>query len=242
MEQRRVNHKPRQRFEPPQFVPTPDQTFELEGSGPYNYVALARRCEELQTKGEFERACEERFRAVQQLIDLLPEDEEIILEWQHPNSRAAAEMLYLSAVDHFLLGDVELSAALIEQLLELDPEDHMGATSLLAFNYVELEEYEATSELEMDISDSQTLVLLKLWLSYREHGVLPEAEVSTLKRNHRVLIEEFRLAEHPADESYLKGMNSERPSAEARARDLWLRTEPLWITHPDFVELISKIE
>lgn len=245
MEQKRANkanRAPRREFEPAQFIPTPDQTFELEGAGPYNYVAQLRRCEEIQRGGELERACQERFRAVQQLIDLLPEDEEINLEWQHNNSRAAIELIYLSAVDNFLVGDVELSVALLEQLLELDPEDHLGATPLLAFNYVELEEYDAAADLEMDISDAETLTLLKLWLAYRERGELPKAETALLKRSYSALIEEFKLSEHPADEALLKSLNSERPSAKARARDLWLKYEPLWLAHPDFVKQISEIE
>lgn len=46
------------------------------------------------------------------------------LEWNHA-IRAALELIRASAIDHFLINDFEMSAALLELLLELDPEDHL---------------------------------------------------------------------------------------------------------------------
>ena len=116
----------------PHFNPTPDQTFELIGSGAFDFVKVLAEARRMQEQGEVERACNHRFQAFQRLMTILPEDEEVILEWEHRNSRAVLELLHASAVDHFLIGDYELSAALLELLMELDPEDHLEGTTLLA--------------------------------------------------------------------------------------------------------------
>ncbi|MFR9249886.1 MAG: hypothetical protein ACLVK4_08145 [Alistipes shahii] len=105
--------------------PTPDQTFEVVGEGPCNFVKVLARSREMQAAGDIEGACNERFQAFQRLAELIPEDEEINLEWSHRNSRAALELIFASAIDHFLINDFEMSAALLEMLLELDPEDHL---------------------------------------------------------------------------------------------------------------------
>lgn len=109
----------------PALNPTPDQTFELTGDDPYDFIKVLSYSRELQAAGQVEEACNERYRAVQRLEELLPDNEEIILEWNHRNSRAALELVEASAIDHFLINDFELSAALLELLLELDPEDHL---------------------------------------------------------------------------------------------------------------------
>ena len=122
--------------------PTPDQTFEVVGEGPCNFVKVLARSREMQAAGDIEGACNERFQAFQRLAELIPEDEEINLEWNHRNSRAALELIFASAIDHFLINDFEMSAALLEMLLELDPEDHLEGSELLAFNYLAMDEQE----------------------------------------------------------------------------------------------------
>ena len=91
--------------------PTPDQTFEVVGEGPYNFVKVLARSREMQAAGDVQEACNERFQAFQRLAELIPEDEEVNLEWNHRNSRAALELIHASAIDHFLINDFELSAA-----------------------------------------------------------------------------------------------------------------------------------
>ena len=83
--------------------PTPDQTFEVVGEGPYDFVRVLEHSRRLQAAGDVEAACNERFGAFQRLAELLPEDEEILLEWNHRNSRAALEVIHASAIDHFLI-------------------------------------------------------------------------------------------------------------------------------------------
>lgn len=108
--------------------PTPDQTFRIEGRGDYDFSRTLRLSDEAQRRGAVDEACNLRFHAFQHLADLIPDNEEVILEWEHPNTQAALHLLYRSAVDHFLIDDFELSAAMLEFLLDLDPEDHEEAT------------------------------------------------------------------------------------------------------------------
>lgn len=220
--------------------PTAQQTFEIEGQGPWNFSKRLRRAEELQQMGQIEAACEERYRAVQLVEELLPEEEEINLEWNHPNSRAALELIYGSAIDHLLIGDIELSTALLELCLELDPEDHLEAVDRLAFNYIELEEYELYDELRPDISEkSPAYPILELWSAHRRTKQLATAPLRELRSRHSALFEEFTAEEHPADEAFLREINAPHPSPRAKAREFWLQTEPFWSQHPDFIAALK---
>ncbi|MBQ8470342.1 MAG: tetratricopeptide repeat protein [Alistipes sp.] len=224
-----------------QLKPTPDQTFELIGSGPYDFNKVLTDARTLQERGEVEAACNHRYQAFQRLMALLPDDEEVILEWNHRNSRAALELLHASAIDHFLIGDFEMSAALLELLLELDPEDHLEGSTLLAFDYQAMDEQELFDEVINDVSDKQAeRVILMLWAGFQREGHLPEGELIRLRDRFAPYYREFRAEEHPADEAYLRSIESERPTPEAEARELWLRTESLWARFPDFIEALKQ--
>lgn len=220
----------------PQLKPTADQTFELIGRGPYDFVRILREATEEQRQGVVEKACNIRYQAFQRLMAILPEGEEVVLEWNHANSRAAIELLHASAIDHFLIGDFELSAAMLELQLELDPEDHLEGSTLLAFNYQALDEQELFDEVINDVPDKQAArVLLMLWAGFRREGKIPQGELRYLKERFAPYYREFTADEHPADEQYLRSIESERPTVEAEARELWLRTECLWVQFPDFI-------
>lgn len=219
--------------------PTPDQTFEIVGEGPYDFSRVLRHSRELQQAGRVEEACNERFQAFQRLAELIPEQEEVILEWNHRNSRAALELIEASAIDHFLINDFEMSAALLEMLLELDPEDHLEGSELLAFDYLAMDEQELFDEVINDISDKcASRELLLLWSAYRRGGRLPEGELQRFRTRFAPYFAEFTAAEHPADEAYLRDIESEHPSVAAQARELWLRTENLWVLWPGFIEAL----
>lgn len=219
--------------------PTPDQTFEVIGEGPYDFVRVLRHSRELQQSGDVEGACNERFKAFQRLAELIPEQEEVILEWNHRNSRAALELIEASAIDHFLINDFEMSAALLEMLLELDPEDHLEGSELLAFDYLAMDEQELFDEVINDISDkSASRELLLLWSAYRRDGRLPQGELKRFRTRFAPYLAEFAAAEHPADDVYLRDIESERPSVAAQARELWLRTENLWVLWPGFIDAL----
>ena len=106
--------------------PTPDQTFRIEGRGDYDFSRTLRLSDEAQRRGAVDEACNLRFHAFQHLADLIPDNEEVILEWEHPNTQAALHLLYRSAVDHFLIDDFELSAAMLEFLLDLEHRARTG--------------------------------------------------------------------------------------------------------------------
>lgn len=219
--------------------PTPDQTFEVIGEGPYDFSHVLRHSRELQQAGRVEEACNERFQAFQRLAELIPEQEEVILEWNHRNSRAALELIEASAIDHFLINDFEMSAALLEMLLELDPEDHLEGSELLAFDYLAMDEQELFDEVINDISDKcASRELLLLWSAYRRDGRLPQGELQRFRTRFAPYFAEFTAAEHPADEAYLRDIESEHLSVAAQARELWLRTENLWVLWPGFIEAL----
>lgn len=219
--------------------PTPDQTFEVVGEGAYDFTKILARSRQMQASGDVEGACNSRFQAFQRLAELIPEDEEVVLEWNHGNSRAALEIIHASAIDHFLINDFEMSAALLEMLLELDPEDHLEGSELLAFDYLAMDEQELFDEVINDVSDKYaSRILLLLWAGYRRDGHLPGGELKRLREHFAPCFAEFTAAEHPADEAYLRDIESEHPSAAAQARELWLRTENLWTLWPGFIEAL----
>lgn len=55
--------------------PTPDQTFEVIGEGPYDFEKVLARTRQMQREGDVEGACNARFQAFQRLAELIPEDE-----------------------------------------------------------------------------------------------------------------------------------------------------------------------
>lgn len=220
--------------------PTPDQTFEVEGAGAYDFAKVLARSREMERAGNVEGACNERYAAFQRLAELIPENEEVILEWNHRNSRAALELIYASAVDHFLIDDFELSAALLEMLLDLDPEDHLEGSTLLAFDYVAMDEQELFDEVINDVSDkAASREVLLLWSAYRRDGSLPEGELKRFRTRFAPYFAEFTADSHPADAAYLQDIESEHPSLAAQARELWLQTENLWVLWPGFIEALK---
>ncbi len=221
--------------------PTPDQTFEIRvgDKGNCNFKRILRESQELQSEGRIEEACNLRFMSVQMLQELLGEDDEVHLEWNDENSRAALELVHRSAIDHFLINDFEISSALLELALELDPEDRLEVSNLLAYDYLAMGEYELFDEVINDISDkyaSRTILLL--WSGFLRDGALPAGELHSLKSRFTPYYNEFIGEEHPADERYIADIESERASAAAQARELWLQTENLWSAFPQFIEAL----
>ena len=166
----------------PCLNPTADQTYEVIGEGAYNFAKVLARTREMERAGNVEEACNERFQAFQRFAELVPEDEEVNLEWNHRNSRAALELIRASAIDHFLINDFEMSAALLELLLELDPEDHLEGSELLAFDYLAMDEQELFDEVINDVSDKYaSREILLLWSAFRRGGSCPKGSCSASK-------------------------------------------------------------
>ena len=221
--------------------PTDDQRFEIVGRGRYDFVRRAAAAAKMQADGDTEAACNERFHAFQDIAALLPDDEAIELRWEHSNTAAAIGILRDTAVDHFLLGDLEMTMAILELLLDIDSEDHTCAVELLALCYVAAEEWDAFDDMSIDLSDkSPSAVIARLWAGWRRNGSLDEGLLRLLCRNFKEYFEEFASDLHPADEEYLRDISSASPSRAAEAREMWLQTEPLWREFSDFIAALQE--
>ena len=226
-----------------ELKPTPQDCYRIDypaGEKGFTFEKAWLRSQEQEAAGEIEAACNTRYEAFQKLADLIPEEGETELEWEDEHNQNAMFILNSSAIDHFLIGDFEMCAAMLEMLLELDPEDHLEATKLLAYSYVALGEYELFDEVINDISDKYAdKEVLKLWSEFRRNGHLPEGELFHFRHNFAVYYQEFISDTHPVSEEYLKDVESSRPSREALARELWLKTEHLWTLFPGFIEALK---
>jgi tetratricopeptide (TPR) repeat protein len=225
--------------------PTPDQTFRIvatdDAEGLYDFRAAIVRSRALERAGDVEGACGLRYEALRRLYDMLPEDEETILDLDDEGTRAAVELADLSAIDHFLLGDWEMSAAIWEFVLEVDPEDHLEVTSNLAWTYIAMGEGDSFDDIADDISDKRAdKQLLLLWSGWRRVGALPEGNLQRFKARFAPWYREFTADDHPATPEYLADIDSESPSPEALARELWLRTEHLWGLFPEFIQALKN--
>lgn len=216
--------------------PTENQNYILLGGAFQTVLDQALHMEE---EGNFEGACDTRYQAFQQIVDVLPEDDTVELDFSHANTRAAIEIIYGSAVDNFLTGDVELAAAQLELLLECDSEDHIEATPQLALCYIALEEWECLEEILPDLGDKSAFrPLIESLAEYARTGKVSDEKLTALRR-HRHLCEELRASEHTADKAYLKDISSERPTQQALAREIYLRCEPLFAQYEGFIQALQ---
>ena len=218
--------------------PTENQNFILLGG---NFQKMLDFAHNQESEGNFEGACNTRYKAFQQIVEVLPEEEAAELDFSHQNTRAAIEIVYGSAVDNFLVGDVELSAAQLELLLECDSEDHIEATPQLALCYIALEEWDSLEDILPDLGDKSPFKpLVEALAEFARTGDVSSEKLSALRR-HRHLCNELAYQEHPADEAYLKDISSERPTQQALAREIYLRCEPLLLKYEGFLNKINHI-
>lgn len=228
-----------------QLKPTYNQSFrivhneEAEGKDK-NFAKELARSRKAEQSGNFEEACEIRFAAVQELVELLPEEESIELDWEDEATREAVALVYSSAVDFFLVGDWEMAAAQFELVLDVDSDDHLEATTLLAFVYVAMGEWDSFDDILADINDkgAEKSILL-LWSDFLRTGRINDRELSSFRRYHAPYWREWTAEEHLADGRYLADICSERPSKEAQARELWLQTEHLWRESGAFLKALK---
>ncbi|MDR2937241.1 MAG: tetratricopeptide repeat protein [Rikenellaceae bacterium] len=193
--------------------------------------------------GDLEKACNVRYRACQHILDLLPDDEEeeCNLDWEARENQAAMELLHASAIDHVLIGDFELAAALFETLLEFDPEDHFEASKTLVFCYIALEERELFNLTLGDLDEkSAERAVAGLWGTFRFTGKIDPEQFAALHRHLPEVFAEFRGETHEPGETYLAEIESDRPSRMIQARRLWLQTEPFWMEFSDFIPALKQ--
>jgi len=191
----------------------------------------------------FEKACDVRFNACQKLMELLPEEEDadpILLDFEKKENQSLLFLLQGSAIDHFLIHEYEMAAALLETLLDLDEEDHLGVSQTLAYCYIALGEKESFEAILADLDDkSAEKPLTEMWAQWQFEGEINAALLADFRKNHPVVYVEFTTCEHPITEAYLTNIDSERPSRESRARLLWLQTEHLWQQFPEFIAALK---
>lgn len=218
--------------------PTENQNFILLGG------AFAKVLEEAHTaeaNGAFAEACNIRYKAFQQIVDALPEEDAVELDFSHQNTRAAIEIIYGSAVDNFLAGDCELSAAQLELLLECDSEDHIEATPQLALCYIALEEWDCLNDILPDLGDKSAFrPLVELLAKHIRKEAIEATDIAALRR-HRPLCEVLCGEAVVADEAYMRDISSERPTQKALATEIALRCEPLFDKYNDFLPLLRSL-
>ena len=217
--------------------PTSSGLWHIEG---IDCSRILRTSQNLERQDRWADACEYRAEKVQLLLDAAGE-ESVPLDWNDASSRAALELIYASAIDYFSIDEVEMATALWERVIDFDEEDHLQATIMLAFCYVELEDYDCLESVLSDISPKTAeYSLLQLWATFRQTGGVERDALRDLRTRHKVWWEEFTAAEHPLDESFLADRQSERPSHRTEAREFWFATAPMWARNTDFIEAVSK--
>ena len=189
---------------------------------------------------DWAQVAEKRFEMVQQFLDSI-DDEDLPLDWEHSNTRAAIETIYASAIDSLSIGEVEIAAALWENLMSMDQEDHMSVSVPLAFCYVVLEDFDCFESVMFDISTKRPEYhLLTLWLEYFRSKGLDIDALRELRTRHKAWFAEFIANSHPVDDAYLADSRKDKPTPTTEARELWFVLEPLMETYPEFIEILRK--
>ena len=207
-----------------------------------HFAARELLADRLTAQGKIGEACQLRLDGCQLLADLMDatDDDLITLDWEDPFTAQALSMAYDSAADHFMIGDFEMAAAMLEMLADRDPEDHLNAAELLAFCYAALEEWELFDETAAMLpEDALSTQLAGYWAAFRRGETTPAEIRETMKRDVPALYKEWTATEHEITPAYFSDVESRRPTASAEARRLWLRTEPLWRAFPEFTESLK---
>ena len=211
---------------------------------PWHFEAAIRLAELYTATGAFQKACDTRFAACQRLMELLPEEDDadpIPLDFEKKENQCLLFLLQGSAIDHFLICEFELAAALLETLLDLDEEDHLNASQTLAYCYVALGERDSFEAILPDLDDKNPeKALAERWAQRQFDGKIASASLAEFQRKHPAVYREFTADEHPVTEAYLADIDGERPSSESRARLLWLKTEHLWQQFPEFIVALKN--
>ena len=217
----------------------PNSSGEIRLGGDY-FIKQLRRSREIESKGLYSEACEARLEAVEALLDVIG-DEGPAFDWEDENSRSALELLYMSGVDHLGIGELDTSTALWEILSDRDEEDHFATSIPLAFCYVVLEDFDCLESVMFDISPKRAEYhLLMLWSEYFRSGGIDIDSLRELRTRHKAWYAEILADSHPIDDAYLADSRKEKPSPTTEARELWFVLEPLFASHPEFIEMLRK--
>lgn len=224
-----------------ELQPTVNQLFRLVSNGARgNLVVRLEQSYKAEQSGDYELACAMRYEAFEDIYGLLPEDDVVELDRNHPNTLAAMEIMLASAVDNYLAGEGEMAAAQAELLLDCDSEDPLEATPILALCYAMIGEWECLEDIDGDLGDKSAIA--PLLRALRQSVVGGEIESKTIAELTRFkeFVAELKSQTHDTDESYLRDISSDRPSRAALARELYLRCEPALALYSDFMPLLLK--
>lgn len=214
---------------------------EILASNPAHFEAREALADRLTTEGKIAEACQLRLDGCVLVCDLLDgADDDLTLDWEDPFTAQALSTVYDSASDHFLIGDFEMTTAMLELLTDRDPEDHLNAAELLAFCYAALEEWELFDETAARLpEDMLAAKLAGYWAAFRRMTTPPSELRKIMQREAPALYGEWTATEHGISPEYLNDIESKRPTAAAEARRLWLRTESLWRAFPEFIACLK---
>ena len=224
-----------------ELQPTVNQLFRLVSNGARgNLAARLEQSYKAEQSGDYESACAMRYEAFEDIYGLLPEDDVVELDRNHPNTLAAMEIMLASAVDNYLAGEGEMAAAQAELLLDCDSEDPLEATPILALCYAMIGEWECLEDIDGDLGDKSAIA--PLLRALRQSVVGGEIESKTIAELARFkeFVAELKNPTHDTDESYLRDISSDRPSRAALTRELYLRCEPALVLYPDFLPQLLK--
>lgn len=216
---------------------------ELLNADPTHFAAREALAIRLTESGRIAEACQLRLDGCTLVNDLLDEtdDDLLTLDWEDDYTAQALSMVYDSAIDHFTIGDFEMATAMLELLIDRDPEDHLNASEWLIFCYVALEEWELFDETTEQLpAESQTTRLAGYWSAFRRGERSPEEICRAMAAETPALYHEWRATHHEITPDYLADIESKRPTAAAEARRLWLRTEALWREFPEFTTALQQ--
>lgn len=147
---------------------------------PHNFPVALALADSYMELDKVEKACQTRLDCatlVFELVENLPDNENIEIDMNSQDNFAVILTIYLSAIDHYSIGDYEMAAAMLEIILEMDVEDHLGANNYLAFTYAALGENDAVEDqLKIMMPTPQTKELLR---TITKHTNDPNSPVAT---------------------------------------------------------------
>ena len=209
---------------------------------PAHFAAREALADRLVAAGRIGEACQLRLEGCRLVFDLLDgvADETVALDWEDAGTAQALTMVYDSAADHFVIGDFELAAAMLEMLTDCDPEDHLNGAELLVFCYGALEEWELFDEtLQRLPPEALSTRLAVCWGDFRRSAELSPAVRERMRTAEPQLFREWTATQHELPSDRESDGESGHEAAAAEARRLWLRTESLWRVFPEFAEYLK---
>ncbi len=224
-----------------EFIPTLPGLYGVEVEGGPSFSSILRQASRCEDEGNFDLACATRFEAVTRLAEAIGE-EEFELDWSDAEARATISLVSASVIDLFLSSEWELCAATAELALMFDSEDHFGVTEILAWACLALGDVECFRELSLDLDDRKpSKGLMNLWAALLDGQTRAAREIALeLSGRHPEVVAELLATDHPTDGDYTTEIAKDRPSKEARARELWLRTEVLWSAFPEVIDFLRS--